>query len=470
VEPNARVFGGDFEFVSGDYFPDWQPNNSSWLPEQILLVSPANMANHATQYWILDTPTYNVPNTSGGANYAPGAIVRANPSNGHLFQLDPKSCPPTGITTTATQPTWNTSPSAPTPDPSGVGTWLEAGSDSSGPTSPFIKKTPYGRGAVVHDGKHKKHKKDKKLKWRAYSEQNLPPSYGLIMVGNRGYLACRPFQVINSQDSGYDATSPAGVKHRDIQTFLNLGVLNDPLTALAFGSTDAASGNLYRLTYDKARNRWYLTYTASSPAGNMIEFTQDGAAPEGVHQVNFPNGLWIEATQYGATWMRSNSAPPTTALAPWSGPATWPQGTIFWNTIPIPGGYAGWACTTPGTATTPGTWTPFGLLENQDLLSMSVAGVAPGSNVTLTADEAAYARIRFTGALKGNGNISVIVKTPFVLFGKGPNSIQKIFQNQTTGLVTITVQATLSDGGVAIPQGSTQLLMSDGTTMFLVHS
>ena len=39
---------------------------------------------------------------------------------------------------------------------------------------------------------------------------------------------------------------------------------------------------------------------------------------------------------------------------------TWGQGSIIWNTHPIPGGNVGWICTTSGT---PGIWNPFGLIS-----------------------------------------------------------------------------------------------------------
>lgn len=43
---------------------------------------------------------------------------------------------------------------------------------------------------------------------------------------------------------------------------------------------------------------------------------------------------------------------------------TWLRGDICWNQNPTLGGYIGWVCTSQGT---PGTWRPFGLIEDQNI-------------------------------------------------------------------------------------------------------
>ncbi len=83
-------------------------------------------------------------------------------------------------------------------------------------------------------------------------------------------------------------------------------------------------------------------------------------------------------------------------------------------------------------------------------LSKSVAGSA---DVTLTAAEAAYSIINFTGAL--TGNINVIV----------PSNVNEwLMYNNTTGAYTLTVK-TAAGSGVAITQGTRRLLYCDGTNV-----
>jgi len=83
-------------------------------------------------------------------------------------------------------------------------------------------------------------------------------------------------------------------------------------------------------------------------------------------------------------------------------------------------------------------------------LSKSVAG---SSDVTLTATEAAYSIINFTGAL--TGAINVIVPA---------NVNEWLMYNNTTGAYTLTVK-TASGSGVAITQGTRRLLYCDGTNV-----
>lgn len=83
-------------------------------------------------------------------------------------------------------------------------------------------------------------------------------------------------------------------------------------------------------------------------------------------------------------------------------------------------------------------------------LSKSVAG---NSDVTLTAAEAAYSIINFTGAL--TGNINVIVPA---------NVNEWLMYNNTSGAFTLTVK-TAAGTGVAITQGARRLLYCDGTNV-----
>lgn len=84
------------------------------------------------------------------------------------------------------------------------------------------------------------------------------------------------------------------------------------------------------------------------------------------------------------------------------------------------------------------------------LLSKAVGGAA---DVTLSAAEAAYNIINFTGVL--TGNINVIVPA---------NVNEWLMYNSTTGAFTLTVK-TASGTGVAIVQGTRRLLYCDGTNV-----
>jgi hypothetical protein len=133
-------------------------------------------------------------------------------------------------------------------------------------------------------------------------------------------------------------------------------------------------------------------------------------------------------------------------------------GDIVLNRTAVPGGFAGQQAVVAGN---PGTLLPFGLVEAQDLKSISLAGGL--TTMTVGAVDAASARVRFTGTL--TANITVSLQTPLVQSGSGPNSRQWIVQNQTTGAFTVTIN-TNADIGIVLNQTLSQLLWSDGTTMF----
>jgi hypothetical protein len=82
-----------------------------------------------------------------------------------------------------------------------------------------------------------------------------------------------------------------------------------------------------------------------------------------------------------------------------------------------------------------------------------VKSVAGSSDVTLTASEAANSVLEFTGAL--TGNISVIVPTAVARF--------YVF-NSTSGAFTLTVK-TAAGTGIAVTQGTRQILHCDGTNV-----
>lgn len=81
--------------------------------------------------------------------------------------------------------------------------------------------------------------------------------------------------------------------------------------------------------------------------------------------------------------------------------------------------------------------------------------VAGGTDVTLTADEAASAVLVFTGAL--TGNINVIV--PLTPAGRNWLAV-----NATSGAFTLTVKGATGTG-IAITQGSYRAVRSDGTNV-----
>lgn len=95
--------------------------------------------------------------------------------------------------------------------------------------------------------------------------------------------------------------------------------------------------------------------------------------------------------------------------------------------------------------------TAFAQTITKGYLSKSVAG---GVDVTLTADEAAYAEIQFTGVL--TANINVIM--PAV-----PNNW--VIHNSTTGAFNLIVK-NASTAGVTVKQGNTKQLYCNGTQVF----
>ena len=90
--------------------------------------------------------------------------------------------------------------------------------------------------------------------------------------------------------------------------------------------------------------------------------------------------------------------------------------------------------------------------------------------MTLDENECAHRRIRFIGTL--TGDVVAIVQTPAVIFpganSPAPNSFDKIFQNQTTGAFTLTLRTIAADPGIALAQGKTQHIWSDGMNLFAV--
>jgi len=84
-----------------------------------------------------------------------------------------------------------------------------------------------------------------------------------------------------------------------------------------------------------------------------------------------------------------------------------------------------------------------------------VKSVAGSSNVTLTASEAAYDIQEYTGAL--TGNISVIVPTTVARWW---------IYNNTTGAYSLTVK-TAAGTGIALAQGTRQIMHCDGTNVVL---
>lgn len=106
---------------------------------------------------------------------------------------------------------------------------------------------------------------------------------------------------------------------------------------------------------------------------------------------------------------------------------------------------------TNGTNTTQVATTAYVTATTGGATSVSVAG---GSNVTLTAAQAGTPSITLTGAL--TANINVIV----------PASPDKwTITNSTTGAFTVTVK-TSSGTGVAVAQGFSSNLWSDGTNVY----
>jgi phage-related tail fiber protein len=113
------------------------------------------------------------------------------------------------------------------------------------------------------------------------------------------------------------------------------------------------------------------------------------------------------------------------------------------------------ANTTYYRAMSSGTWKPWQrIATNNDLQGVLTKSVAGGVNVTLTAAEAAYGVLWFTGAL--TANISVIVPA-----GIGMWTVV----NRTTGAFTLTIrQGAVGNPGVVIPPSRQIQVVSNGTT------
>lgn len=109
-----------------------------------------------------------------------------------------------------------------------------------------------------------------------------------------------------------------------------------------------------------------------------------------------------------------------------------------------------------GTNTTQYATTAFVQSTTGGVLNKSVAG---GSNVTLTVAETGNAVLNLTGAL--TANIAVIVPT-------SPTNTW-VVKNATTGAFTLTVR-TASGTGVAVTQGDTAILFTDGTNVLAAYS
>lgn len=90
--------------------------------------------------------------------------------------------------------------------------------------------------------------------------------------------------------------------------------------------------------------------------------------------------------------------------------------------------------------------------------SLSVAGGA--GDTTLTAAQAAKHIQKLTGALTGNRN--AVVPVEFLAAG-----YTWLVKNETTGAFTLTFKST-SGTGVAVPQGYTARVRSDGTNIVAV--
>lgn len=108
-----------------------------------------------------------------------------------------------------------------------------------------------------------------------------------------------------------------------------------------------------------------------------------------------------------------------------------------------------------GTNTTQLATTAFVQAAANGMLSKSVAG---GATVTLTAAEAGYASLKFTGAL--TANIDVIVPA---------TQSRWTIWNATTGAYTLRVK-TAAGSGVYVTQGTTWQLLCDGTNVVDANS
>jgi hypothetical protein len=165
-----------------------------------------------------------------------------------------------------------------------------------------------------------------------------------------------------------------------------------------------------------------------------------------------PNAAWRAATHFaagtviqpggaaGAICYRARTGGQTSSNQPsFDGANSFPDGELTWDP---------WGQADDFTA-----WDPV-ITESPTMLTKSIAG---GASVTLTDDEAAHQRIQFTGTLTGNVTVTV---------PPGPaTGWLRVFFNNTTGGFTLTVNGSVTDPGVAVPQTKSQMLWSDGTTV-----
>lgn len=107
-----------------------------------------------------------------------------------------------------------------------------------------------------------------------------------------------------------------------------------------------------------------------------------------------------------------------------------------------------------------GTWG--GLLNgNFDILDLNLGGVQPlsvagSSNVTVTADQAQNMALVLSGTLTGNIDLVLPAVGGFYLVGNGSSGAFSVTALTSAGGST----------GVALPQGATQLIWSDGTNVY----
>lgn len=115
-----------------------------------------------------------------------------------------------------------------------------------------------------------------------------------------------------------------------------------------------------------------------------------------------------------------------------------------------------WANTVDNNLTNPDTggagWVT---VTGVDYLTKSIAG---GSNVTLTADEAAKRTILLTGVITANIQVTV------------PTGVKSwVFRNATTGAFTVTIKQATGTG-VVVKQGYAAEVMSDGTNVVYANA
>jgi hypothetical protein len=223
--------------------------------------------------------------------------------------------------------------------------------------------------------------------------------------------------------------------------------------------------------------RW-LAVKASASAPYKPDFSSStGGSAKGT--VKLGDLVWNVPTtgrpSMPAVW-RANAKGGIQSHNGWSAFASYPEGMLLdpqtagnpiyrvmnWGTT---GASKPTFANTPGQTYTDGTitWEHWGILNDESMFEPLIAevptmltkSVAGGSTVTLTTDEAAYARIKLTGVL--TANIVVIIEPGAALGWSKP------IWNTTTGNFTITVKSTSGGTGSILPQGSTAILFSDTT-------